>query len=233
MATHREPSLENAKARLDSIIAKARVDLYKPIQIAEVLYHSRLGDSEVDVTDLETYRRQSIHWRNLVSTRILGKISTSSAKFQDNIWEANAMPPELLIRLNEENKRTAGAVEKYIYLKFQERQQAVANIITFIEDTTPEIFKVGDLFDIFEINVAVRRSIDKVYEVVVYSLLECIVTTLRARVTVSIPDEQKYLLPEFSDLTSLLLGISETQSETVLDAHIYRAGVTNAVLIEG
>ena len=32
-----------AKKRLDSIIKKARVDLYKPIQIAEVLRYSRLG----------------------------------------------------------------------------------------------------------------------------------------------------------------------------------------------
>ena len=35
-------TIAQAKARLDLIIAKGRVDLYKPIQIAEVLHHSRL-----------------------------------------------------------------------------------------------------------------------------------------------------------------------------------------------
>jgi HaeII restriction endonuclease len=35
-------SVQEAKDRLDAIIKKARVDLYKPIQIAEVLIHSRL-----------------------------------------------------------------------------------------------------------------------------------------------------------------------------------------------
>jgi len=37
------PSLEDAKDRLDHIINIARVQWYKPIQIAEVLYKSRLG----------------------------------------------------------------------------------------------------------------------------------------------------------------------------------------------
>ena len=31
-----------AKAALDKIITKARVDFYKPIQVAEVLYHKRM-----------------------------------------------------------------------------------------------------------------------------------------------------------------------------------------------
>lgn len=35
-------SIQDATMRLDSIIAKARIDLYKPIQIAEVLRKSRL-----------------------------------------------------------------------------------------------------------------------------------------------------------------------------------------------
>ena len=50
------PSIEEAKDRLDFIINKGRVHLYKPIQIAEVLYHSRVGDADIDVNRLETYR---------------------------------------------------------------------------------------------------------------------------------------------------------------------------------
>ena len=53
------PSIEvEAKARLDLIIKKARVDLYKPIQIAEVLRRSRI-EKDIKVSDLETYRNPS------------------------------------------------------------------------------------------------------------------------------------------------------------------------------
>jgi len=45
--------IEDAKTRLDSLIKKARVDMYKPIQIAEVLRQSRLK-SEINVGDLES-----------------------------------------------------------------------------------------------------------------------------------------------------------------------------------
>ncbi len=56
------PSLQEARDRLDEIIRKGRVDLYKPIQIAEVLYRARLDPGNVDVTDLATFRNPSIHW---------------------------------------------------------------------------------------------------------------------------------------------------------------------------
>ncbi len=64
------PSIKDAKNRLDRIINIGRVDLYKPIQIAEVLYHSRIGDVEIDINMLETYRSQSKHWRDIVCQSI-------------------------------------------------------------------------------------------------------------------------------------------------------------------
>ncbi|MDB9431696.1 HaeII family restriction endonuclease [Microcystis aeruginosa] len=47
-------SIQDAKMRLDSIIAKARIDLYKPIQIAEVLRKSRL-EKNIKVLDLRLF----------------------------------------------------------------------------------------------------------------------------------------------------------------------------------
>lgn len=223
MSDGQMPSLEDSKERLDRIIAISRVDLYKPIQIAEVLYHSRLGDANIDILNLETYRNPSVHWRKTVSRRLLKKISTSSARYQHDVWAESAMYPELLDKLDEENKKTSGAVEKYIYMRFQERQETVGSLITLIESATPQVFNISALFEIFEANKAIRRSVDKVYEVVVYSLMETVVVELNARVTIRVPENKSDLLQEFSDVARILFGLPDGQRENILDAHVYRA----------
>ena len=48
---------------LDKIINKSRVHLYKPIQIAEILYHYRKGD-KIDLNDVESYRNINKNWRD-------------------------------------------------------------------------------------------------------------------------------------------------------------------------
>lgn len=220
-------ALAQAKARLDLIIAKGRVDLYKPIQIAEVLRRSRLyGD--IDIRNVETYRNQSIHWRNAVTDRLVGKRSTSSARYQHDVWNKNAMPPEMLSVLDRENKRTDGAVERYIYLRYAERQETVANILALLEAATPENFHLQSLLNLFVVQKGIRRSIDKAYEIVAYSLFETIVLALQAAVKISVPETSKELLVEFVDLTRVLLGLDENQLSWEQQAHIYRVGVTNA-----
>ena len=63
-------NIQNAKMRPDSIIAKARTDFYKPIQIAEVLRKSRL-EKNIDIWDLKTYQNRSLRWRDRVSWALL------------------------------------------------------------------------------------------------------------------------------------------------------------------
>lgn len=101
---------EKAKQALDTIIKKSRVHLYKPIQIAEILYRHRSED-DWDLEDLESYRNVSKKWRDVVSLRLVGRKSTSSQKYQDNVFETNAMPPKLLSCLGAINKRSEGIVE--------------------------------------------------------------------------------------------------------------------------
>lgn len=216
-----------AKKRLDSLIGKGRVDLYKPIQIAEVLHKSRL-DPKVDASKLETYRTKSKHWRDEVTLKLTGKQSTSSSRFQDNVWEANAMPPEILAVLDGENKRTKGAVERYIYMMYAERLDVVSEIIVVIESATPETFDLQKLLELFEVKPGLRRSIDKAYEIIAYSLFETLVTSLEATVTLQVPERNKELLTAFSDLASVLLGVEQHQLSWTQDAHVYRVGVTNA-----
>ena len=53
---------EEAKRKLDTVINKSRVHLYKPIQIAEILYHQRTVNPNLDLLDLESYRTKSRKW---------------------------------------------------------------------------------------------------------------------------------------------------------------------------
>ena len=88
-------TISEAKQALDKIISKGRVHLYKPIQIAEILYRDRI-DGDIDLSDLSTYRNASKRWRDIICLRFLGRTSTSSARYQDDVFNENAVPPSVL-----------------------------------------------------------------------------------------------------------------------------------------
>ena len=46
------PTIDEAKKALDLVIAKSRVHLYKPIQIAEILYRDRVHN-DINLLNLE------------------------------------------------------------------------------------------------------------------------------------------------------------------------------------
>ena len=108
---------EDAKNALDKLIQKSRVHLYKPIQIAEILYHDRVYH-DIDLAVLEDYRTKSKKWRDNISIELLGRVCTSSSKFQDNLFDDNAIPPKIIEVLGRENREKNGAVEAYIYRLF-------------------------------------------------------------------------------------------------------------------
>lgn len=64
-------TLEQAMQALDAVIDKGRVHLYKPIQVAEILYHDRVF-KDIDLAKLEDYRSQSKKWRDEVTLPLLG-----------------------------------------------------------------------------------------------------------------------------------------------------------------
>ena len=218
---------EQAKARLDLIIKKARVDLYKPIHIAEVLHRARL-DSTINTNDLTTFQNPSLRWRNEVTQRLVGKSATSSARYQHDVWNPTAMPPPLLNLLDTQNNETGGAVERYIYLRYAERQGTVTEIIAAIEGATTETFDLRALLNLFVTHPGIKRSVDKAYEIVTHTLLETVIVALGAKIKVRVPQENHELLSHFSDLARVLLGLAEGETEWEQDAHLYRVGVTNA-----
>ena len=108
---------EQAISALDKVIKKSRVHFYKPIQIAEILYHDRIYH-DVDLASLESYRTKSKKWRDDMSMLLLGRKCTSSSKFQDNLFDDNAVPSVVLEILGKINRETGGSVEAHIYSQF-------------------------------------------------------------------------------------------------------------------
>lgn len=221
------PDRIEAKNALDTVIEKARVHLYKPIQVAEILYHDRVFH-DVDLLDLETYRAQSKHWRDQVSRALVGRVSTSSAKYQDDVFNDNAVPPILLNELGKENRRTDGGVEAYIYSRFLNKHSQLADALDYCLGATRESFDVKHFIDSFWNEPGLKRSLDKIYEIVVYALFSALVEALDLQVEISVADNTLPLLGEFSDFARKVMCLDAASPRYVQNANVYRVGVTNA-----
>ncbi len=218
---------DEAKEALDSILKKSRVHLYKPIQIAEILYHDRVyGD--IDLLNLEDYRNKSKKWRDDICIQLLGRVCTSSAKFQDNLFENNALPPKYISALGKVNRETNGAIEAYIYDKFTARHLQLLSALSYCNEATIETFDVKKLIDSFWREPGLKRSLDKIYEIIVYALFSTLVNVLELKVELSIGKDHYDLLSEFSDFAQKVMCIDFNNPQYIQEARVYRVGVTNA-----
>lgn len=221
------PKNNEAQLALQKVINKSRVHFYKPFQIAEILFRHRIEEGW-NLNDLESYRNVSKRWRDDISLRLVGRRSTSSQKYQDNIFEANAMPPRLLAALGQINKEGKGFVEAYIYRSFQYKLALIHEAAEYINNNTPSTFSLKELFSLFTKQAGLRRSIDKAYEISVYALFSTLVRALRAEVTLEVKNEDKEILNDFEQFISVVLGINSKRTKITSPAALFRLGVTNA-----
>lgn len=220
-------NIEEAKTALDKVIKKGRTFLYKPIQVAEVLYHYRTTN-DVDLDNIETYRNQSKHWRDAVSIELIGRKCSSSAKYQDDVFNANAIPPEYIKILAKENKRLNGAIESYIYKHFINKQIQLKRALDIANKSTKEVFDVASFINSFWNQPGLKRSIDKVYEIVVYSLFSSLVEAINLKVEVFFDADKLDIVAEFSDFANKVMCLDVSTHKATQDARVYRVGVTNA-----
>jgi type II restriction enzyme len=220
-------NITEAKQALDKVIDKARVHLYKPIQIAEILYRERT-EGDVVLDKLETYRTASRRWRDVVSIKFLGRTSTSSARYQDDVFNDNAIPPKVLLRLGTENKAKDGIVEAYIYKKFSERYTQMSSGTDYCSTHNKTNFNLEEFLALFWEEAGLRRSIDKIYEIVVYAIFSALVDVLEITVEVSMNPSKLAILKEFEDFAEKVIRLNETQTKVKVPARINRVGVTNA-----
>lgn len=214
---------QEAWKALNKLIDKSRVHFYKPIQIAEILNRSRKYE-DVSLENIEDYRNRSKVWRDQISQRLVGRISTSSQKYQDNLFDSNAIPPEVLIELDKINKSGKGQVEKYIYHQLSDRLKDITKALNYLHDT--QSFNLGDFMGIFKERAGLRRSIDKAYEIAVYAIFSAILNLLRVDVVLSINESDQEILEDFKDFREKILGLTGTNAR--IRAKVYRAGSTNA-----
>ncbi|MYI93509.1 HaeII family restriction endonuclease, partial [Candidatus Poribacteria bacterium] len=218
---------ETAKRQLDKVINRARVHFYKPIQIAEILHRDR-SEGDIDLYDLDSYRASSKKWRDEISLKFVGNISTSSSRFQDNLFEANATPPEVLAHLGIINKNRNGVVEAYIYNALKQRLSQMSAALSYVLKTDSKSFALRNFINNFTQNPGLARSIDKIYEMVVYALFSTLLEILKVNAGVRIDNINNTILNEFSDFTEKVVGLSKETPELYQAAKVYRVGVTNA-----
>jgi HaeII restriction endonuclease len=190
-------NLEQARVSLDRIIKISRIHLYKPIQIAEILHRDRVNQ-DIDLNDINTYRNKSKAWRDLITERFVGRSSSSSAEYQEALF-TKAMPPQTLAILGEENRLKGGIIEAYIYRRFAERFTQLSSALQYYDRHDLTNFEVQDFINLFWNEPGLRRSIDKVYEIIVYSLFSILVEALEVTITISINRDKVSLLEEFAD----------------------------------
>lgn len=220
-------NIKEAKSAIDKVIAKARVHLYKPIQIAEILYRDRI-EKDINLAELETYRNASKRWRDVICLKFLGRTSTSSARYQDDIFNENAVPPSVLEILGEENSLKNGIVEAYIYKKFAERFSQMSTGNDYCELHDKSNFKLDEFLALFWNEPGLRRSIDKIYEIVVFALFSALVDALEVTIEVSMNSEKLDILKEFGDFAEKVIRLTPEQNKLKVPAKIHRVGVTNA-----
>ena len=218
---------KTVKDHLDTVIKKARVHFYKPIQIAEILHRDRI-EKDIDLADLETYRTPSRKWRDAISLRFIGRISTSSARYQDDLFNSNAIPPTVLVELGKINRNNNGAVEAYIYTALENRLSQMSSGLSIVLQADTNSFTLRNFIESFTRSAGLSRSIDKIFEIVVYALFSTLLETLEVKIGVRIDNINNTVLNEFSDFTEKVLGLSEDTPELYQDAKVYRVGVTNA-----
>jgi type II restriction enzyme len=220
--------LDNAKTALDKVIKKSRVHFYKPIQIAEILHYHRTEPlKNIDLSVLETYRNLSKKWRDVICIQFLGRVSTSSAKFQDNLFEDNAIPPHILQRLGDENKKN-GIVEAYIYQAFENKHLQLENALGYCLKRDKETFDIEVFLSQFWQQAGLKRSLDKIFEIVVFSLFEVITTAINVKIDIYYNRENSDVLNDFSTFAEKVLNLTSSNHRKTINAHFYRMGVTNA-----
>ena len=220
-------SLNAAKAKLDRVINKSRVHFYKPFQLAEILRKHREGRI-ADLSDIESYRSISKKWRDEVSEQLVGRASSSSAKYQDNVFDENACPPSALVALGKHNAAKNGEVDDYIYSMFSEKVAVINAIHSRIQSATPADFDLVTLIRTFESKPGLKRSIDKIYEITVYALFCTIVRALRLTVKLEVDNKERDLLQSFEHFLASVLGFPPGQTSMCHPAYLYRLGSTNA-----
>lgn len=222
-------SPQEAMEALDRLIRKCRSFMYKPIQVAETLRLHREGQI-TDLLDLESYRVKSRNERDKVTILLYNHVCTSSARFQDDVWNEHAIPPRILNQLALLNKD--GKIEKYIYEKVYEQfsktesfRQKIAKAAETVKERK-QSFPIEEVWTYFD-QPALKKSVDKLFELTIYAIFKCFLDNTPYALMVK--KEKTELFDEKNKkYYGILFGIQIPNDVVLLKPSIKRAGVANA-----
>lgn len=163
-----------------------------------------------------------------MSKKLLGRICKSSAKFQDNLFDKNATPPSVISALGKINDKNNGVIEAYIYEKFEEKYLQLENALGYCTKNGKESFKLSVFLDQFWSEPGLKRSVDKIFEIVVFSLFETLGNAIDIKIDIYFNPEKSEILKEFSGFSEKVLSVNPKNNRKTLNGHFYRVGVTNA-----
>ena len=89
-------------------------------------------------------------------------------------------------------------------------------------------FDVKTFIDSFWNEPGLRRSLDKVYEIVVFALFSTLVDSMDMQIQISINKSNLPLLQEFEDFSKKVMCLDTSNPISAQNARIYRVGITNA-----
>jgi type II restriction enzyme len=133
-------------------------------------------------------------------------------------------------------------VEAYIYSRFINKHTQLSEALDYCLKATKSDFKVIDFINSFRKEAGLKRSIDKIYEIIVYALFSTLVSALELKIELSINESKGPILIEFADFAKMVMcldiGLKKSRDIRAVgvawnvtnkqNAKVFRVGVTNA-----
>lgn len=119
-------------------------------------------------------------------------------------------------------------IEAYIYQSLIAKMNDLGDIHTYLTKTTINTFSLEKLLDLFSNNPGLRRSMDKVYEIVAYALFETVIDALDVQISLSMNSLNDKLISDFALFTEKIFGLNPDKTTRIEKAKVFRVGATNA-----
>jgi|GEM_PF-1116214 len=207
-----------AKQEIDTMINNARFRCFRPIRVAEILYHSRT-EGGFDLSDPQSYRVESGRWRDEVAEDLTGKGSSSSNSYQKDFLDliSKALPA-----LDDLNKQNPGVVENYIYTRLKEdKWGGLIDARSYINDADVANFSLEEYMSFTEES---GLQEDALMEIAVYALFSAVADFLKAKAKLELENPDEEVLRDFEGFVKMFLGVDPSNPSLETMVRIHRAG---------
>ncbi len=184
------------------------------------------GPSRFAFADHETYRCASKHWRDVISTRLVGSNSRSNGSWQDNLFPGQSTPRMLAV-LARENRRLGGAIEAYIYRRIGELYGSIGELVISIENSDPNEFSLRQFLDQC-CQSQLQRVKERIYEIIACAIIATLTKFLDVQVIATVSAKRFQLVANDEILLGAVLGMPNGKPKRTAAGRLSRLGLTSA-----